>query len=184
MMQALGFWGGHYSNLFVANPNRGDAAGDVFDSIENLYGSDYADTLYGDDASNVISGAGGDDTMYGRAGDDILNGGAGENKLWGGAGADGFVISEDATVLGNTIYDFSAAQGDYLDISDLLEGYNSGDDVNDFINITHIFSNMYFVNVDVDGSGTNNNSAAYGLIYSSSNLTNEDALVDNGTLIL
>lgn len=66
-------------NMTAMASNTGDAKGDTFSSIENLYGSTFADKLYGDANAN---------TIYGDAGNDILNGGAGNDTLVGGAGAD------------------------------------------------------------------------------------------------
>ncbi|PZO87557.1 MAG: hypothetical protein DI623_14505 [Sphingomonas sanxanigenens] len=51
--------------------STGDAAGDTFESIENLTGSNYSDVLYGDAGDNIIDGGNGNDTLYGGAGDDI-----------------------------------------------------------------------------------------------------------------
>ncbi len=61
--------------------NKGDAEGDVFDSIENLEGSKFNDTLTGDDQANWIDGGEGDDTLDGGEGADTLNGGAGEDTV-------------------------------------------------------------------------------------------------------
>ncbi len=55
----------------------GDAQGDTFDSIENLIGSDQADTLRGDDNANRLDGGAGDDLLEGRGGADVLVGGDG-----------------------------------------------------------------------------------------------------------
>ncbi|WP_422368596.1 Ig-like domain-containing protein [Pelagibius sp.] len=66
----------------------GDAEGDSLIGIENVIGSDYADTLIGDAAANVLEGLGGDDTLSGGAGDDALFGDGGADILDGGAGAD------------------------------------------------------------------------------------------------
>ncbi|WP_298863435.1 calcium-binding protein [uncultured Sulfitobacter sp.] len=55
----------------------GGAAGDTFDSIENLTGSNYSDILSGDHGANRISGAGGNDLLRGRGGADVLEGGSG-----------------------------------------------------------------------------------------------------------
>ncbi len=59
----------------------GWAAGDTFDSIENLTGTQGKDTLYGDAVDNVILGGEGDDTVQGRLGNDTLVGGSGANTL-------------------------------------------------------------------------------------------------------
>jgi Ca2+-binding RTX toxin-like protein len=63
------------------NP-MGDAAGDVYDGIENLRGSSGSDILGGDANANRLDGLDGDDFLIGRGGGDILDGGA------NGAGGD------------------------------------------------------------------------------------------------
>ena len=57
----------------------GDAAGDRFDNIENLRGSQFNDGLYGDQFNNLIEGLGGNDTLEGMGGNDTLIGGSGDN---------------------------------------------------------------------------------------------------------
>ena len=72
----------------VPNPNRGDAAGDLYHGIESLWGSGHDDELYGNDVKNILLGDDGDDKLYGRGGNDTLDGGAGDDTLTGGKGAD------------------------------------------------------------------------------------------------
>ena len=57
----------------------GAAKNDTLIGIENLIGSNYADTLQGDNFNNRLDGGGGDDYLEGRGGNDILDGGAGNN---------------------------------------------------------------------------------------------------------
>lgn len=64
---------------FVAG--TGWAANDVFESIENLIGTQGRDVLYGDAGNNNMSGGEGDDTLQGRSGNDTLDGGEGDNTL-------------------------------------------------------------------------------------------------------
>ncbi len=65
------------ASLVAPGSNTGDAAGDVYTSIEGFRGTDFNDTLEGDAAANSLAGAGGDDILSGGAGADTLNGGAG-----------------------------------------------------------------------------------------------------------
>ena len=59
----------------------GDASGDQLWNIENLSGSDYADTLRGDAGDNRIWGQDGDDTFIGTTGQDWYHGGKGSDTL-------------------------------------------------------------------------------------------------------
>jgi methionine-rich copper-binding protein CopC/Ca2+-binding RTX toxin-like protein len=61
---------------------------DVLIRIENVRGSEYADTLTGDDQDNILQGRAGDDVITGGGGNDTLHGGAGNDSLEGGAGTD------------------------------------------------------------------------------------------------
>lgn len=111
----------------LAQPSRnlGDATGDVFDQIENLAGSGFADDLRGDASGNVLDGQAGDDLLWGAAGNDFLNGGDGDDTLLGGAGAD--VLTGGA---GLDTADYSdAAAFVHADLSGMAggSGYASGD---------------------------------------------------------
>ncbi|MEK1932641.1 MAG: hypothetical protein AAAC47_23295, partial [Pararhizobium sp.] len=64
-------------NLANTAANTGDAQGDVYVSIEQLGGSDFADSLTGDSGGNTIWAGAGDDLLQGGAGADALNGGDG-----------------------------------------------------------------------------------------------------------
>lgn len=75
-------------DLMRPGDNTKSAAGDSYDSIENILGAASRDTFKGDHGANLISGAANIDFLYGRGGDDELRGGAGQDVLFGGAGAD------------------------------------------------------------------------------------------------
>ncbi|MEL6953060.1 MAG: hypothetical protein AAFY68_00830 [Pseudomonadota bacterium] len=79
---------GVIADLLVAQVNTGDAAGDVFNGIENLQGSNFDDDLRGDGLSNVLWGNNGNDILHGRQGEDTLFGGDGDDILLSGAGTD------------------------------------------------------------------------------------------------
>ncbi|MDG2523416.1 hypothetical protein P7B02_17955 [Caulobacter segnis] len=56
--------------------NTGEGS-DTLKSIENVVGSDFADTLIGSSGVNSLQGGAGDDILQGLGGNDILSGGAG-----------------------------------------------------------------------------------------------------------
>ena len=85
---------------------------------DNLQGGDGNDRLYGGDGTDQLSGGNGADVLYG---------GAGNDQLTGGLGGDTFAWSlADRGLMGapavDTITDFNIAQGDVLDLRDLLVG--------------------------------------------------------------
>ncbi len=79
---------GVIAHLLFPGVNTGDAAGDRYVSIENLYGSRFGDSLFGDNLDNLIDGAAGNDALYGLGGNDVLIGGPGADYLDGGEGFD------------------------------------------------------------------------------------------------
>jgi Ca2+-binding RTX toxin-like protein len=93
--------------------NAGDAKGDTFVSIENLTGSDYADTLIGDASGNMLRGGDGDDLLIGGAGGDFLSGGAGIDTV----SFENATSAVWASVSGSGLGD--AKNDDYLSIENL-----------------------------------------------------------------
>lgn len=119
----------------ITNPlaGSGDAAGDVFDLVERIIGTDYADSVAGSSGGNNLMGQSGNDTLDGRDGNDALYGGPGNDLLIGGSGADQMQGSSgDDTYLfrpgeapGDEITNFAgngSAAGDML----RFEGYGAG----------------------------------------------------------
>ena len=76
------------ADLLAPQTNTGEAAGDTYFMIENLYGTRFSDVLLGDAGPNAIYGHLGNDVLYGRAGNDTLDGRAGNEILLGGPGSD------------------------------------------------------------------------------------------------
>lgn len=77
----------------------GGAGSDTLVAIENLTGSDYADTLTGNALANTISGGLGNDTINGGDGDDVINGNAGADTMTGGLGNDTFYVDNSGDVV-------------------------------------------------------------------------------------
>jgi Ca2+-binding RTX toxin-like protein len=89
--------------------NTGGAGIDTLLSIENLFGSKFADVLTGGSQANTLTGNAGDDTLTGGGGGDMLIGGSGNDTLTGGGGGDTFQF-DTPLVAGEltTITDFAA----------------------------------------------------------------------------
>lgn len=107
-------------NLATGAGTAGDAAGDTYNSIENVLGSAYNDTTTGNAGANAF---------WGMAGNDVLTGGGGADALKGGAGADRFVyqaVSDSTASARDGINDFSHADGDRIDLSAIDADGNAG----------------------------------------------------------
>ena len=76
------------------------------------------DTRGGND---ILEGGAGNDLMFGQGGNDKLIGGPGDDILYGGTGADEFIWKSGDTGH-DVIKDFSIAEGDTLNLADLLQG--------------------------------------------------------------
>ncbi len=97
--------GGVDVNLATGVGSGGDAEGDTYTSIENVFGSNYGDTIVGNSSDNVLFGGEGNDQLFGGGGDDIVDGQAGNDIIAltsgsstaeGGEGTDTLVISGNA----------------------------------------------------------------------------------------
>jgi Ca2+-binding RTX toxin-like protein len=115
------------------DPNTGHAAGDVFDSIENLRGSAFNDLLFGNQFDNILWGGAGEDTLYGwTSGVNTLHGEGDADTLVGGPGTDIMIGGDGVDPLrfnGDTIsYQLSTA-GVTVDM--MNQANNAGDAAGD-----------------------------------------------------
>jgi Ca2+-binding RTX toxin-like protein len=90
----------------------GGSGSDTLKNVENLNGSNHADSLTGSAGNNALNAG---------AGNDILTGGLGADKLTGGTGADRFdfnALSEMGITSStrDTIADFKTSEGDTIDL--------------------------------------------------------------------
>ena len=183
--------------------NRSTPSNDTVSGIDNVIGASGNDTMTGNEVDNMLKGNGGNDVLYGQGGNDTLIGDAGNDTLHGGtdndliyggsgtdilygeSGSDTFVF-EAASAFSNidTIKDFSLGEGDIIDISDILTGYDPlTAAITDFVEFTTSGSNS-ILKVDRDGTDT-----AYGFnqiatLEGATGLTDEQSLVSNGNLIV
>ncbi|WP_017931929.1 M10 family metallopeptidase C-terminal domain-containing protein [Robiginitomaculum antarcticum] len=139
-------------DMQTASVNTGEAAGDVFNRIENLTGTDFNDSLRGKSGNETIKGRSGDDAITGRGGDDVLDGGAGNDTLLGGTGNDTLLGGDGDDLLiggagadelfggeGNDTVDYrSATEGLIIDMANasVNTGEAAGDVFNRIENLT------------------------------------------------
>lgn len=134
------------------------------------------------DGDDILIGASGSDTLDGALGDDILYGQDGLDTLIGGLGADTFVF-ETSSAFDNvdTISDFNISEGDTLDLTALLSGYDATQDaINDFIEITEVGTDSV-VSVDTDGGA--DAFVQIATLQGVTGLADENALETAGNLI-
>lgn len=172
---------------FINDFNEADplASGDSIYSNMRLYdttGDANDNDIKGSTLDDTLLGAAGDDTLDGAMGDDILYGQDGLDTLIGGLGADTFVF--EATSAFNdvdVVSDFNVAEGDALDLSELLSGYDATQDaISDFIQIT---DNGTGTTVSVDADGGADAFVQIATLTGVTGLTDENALEIAGNLI-
>ncbi|MBL0463776.1 retention module-containing protein [Aeromonas dhakensis] len=122
---------------------------------DTLYGESGNDTLYGGSGNDTLFGGIGDDTLSGGLGNDILVGGLGNDILKGDGGADTFTWLQGDTAAGSVakdyVVDFSKAEGDKLDLSDLLD-HDGSRNQNDLKSLLSVFQDSEGVHLQVKES--------------------------------
>ena len=115
------------------------------------------DILVGLSGNDILWGGGGSDLLLGGGGNDQLHGGNGNDILSGGRGADTFYFSSMGSTNLDSIIDFSNAEGDKIDLSDLLNGISGvaadGSNIGHYVQLTQTGSDL---SVKVDTTGTGN----------------------------
>ncbi|WP_050716768.1 retention module-containing protein [Aeromonas tecta] len=155
-----------------ASQATGGAGTDSLSNMENLVGSMFNDSLTGDGNANILSGLAGDDILSGGGGDDLLIGGTGSDTLTGGAGKDTFKWMAGDAGGTDTIKDFTTgANGDVLDLSELLSGeHSNAASLDQYLNFASgPGSNKSTLTIDLDGSGSG--STTHTIFFDSVDLT-------------
>ncbi len=146
------------------NAKSFDVAGDTRGGHDKLYGGLGDDILFGQGGNDELSGDAGNDTLYGGTGNDTLSGGLGNDILVGGlgndilkgdGGADTFTWLQGDTAAGSVakdyVVDFSKAEGDKLDLSDLLD-HDGSRNQNDLKSLLSVFQDSEGVHLQVKES--------------------------------
>ena len=150
-----------YSNMvFVTDDDASAAAQSVFSDVRVFE----SNGLYGDAFDNIVSGTSRSDFLYGDDGADIF-----------------LFESMNAFDAVDTMGDFDQPEGDVLDVSDLLTGYDPlSDAISDFVQITNNGSDSV---LSIDRDGGANDFVAVANILGNVGLNDEAALEFNGVLI-
>ena len=147
-----------------------------------IEGSNVGESLYATANNDTIYGFEGDDYITAGAGDDVIIGGAGSDTIYGGYGADKFVFDSASLGSSDNINDFSLSEGDRLDISQILFGYDPLTSlINDFVSITDDGYNSV-ISVDRDGTGLAYSSQSVAMLSNVVGLDAE-AMLTSGNLI-
>ncbi|MEM6811228.1 MAG: calcium-binding protein, partial [Pseudomonadota bacterium] len=159
----------------------------TYGGADRLYGEDGNDYIYGGRGNDTIDGGTGNDILYGGRGNDTIVGGSGDDDiigqegqdtLTGGAGADTFwflAINEGQ----DTIKDFG--NNDKLELSNILTGYDNGDDINDFLFAVQTGGDTI---ISADNSGSGNINAATAIVRLENDTVSVNDLFNNGNIIV
>ncbi|MCE0853414.1 type I secretion C-terminal target domain-containing protein, partial [Pseudomonas asiatica] len=126
----------HVSEFDVSRSNDGNDILNGGAGNDLLFGQGGDDTLDGGKGNDILIGGLGKDTLLGGEGNDILLGGKGDDTMTGGSGADTFVWKAGDTGK-DVIKDFKVAEGDRIDLKDLLQG-EKGSTIDNYLKLTTV----------------------------------------------
>lgn len=150
---------------------------------DTLDGQSGPDTLSGGAGNDVLLGGVGADILEGDGGKDVLIGGLGKDILEGGGGADTFNYLHIQEA-GDTILDFKPHTGDVIDISEVLDGYQSSDPITDYVQLNQVDTNSYELLLNPAGSGEVDDFDLLVTLQGVTQSTSLDNLLENGNLIV
>jgi Ca2+-binding RTX toxin-like protein len=171
--------GGSYSNWLAGDPSNGSGA---WDYIEHRADGTWWSNAQASSFDYIIEWEG--DAVLGTTGTNSLSGGDGLDTLYGTDAVTDTFVFESASAFNDIdiINNFTTADGDAVDISDLLTGYTAGvSDINDFVRFTNSGANT-LVQVDANGTTGGASFTSIAQINGVNNL-DADALLYNGDIV-
>ncbi|WP_181892989.1 calcium-binding protein [Falsiruegeria mediterranea] len=127
------------ASLLLGYGSGGDAAYDLYTSIENLAGTSYDDTLTGNHERNTMRSYAGNDLIFGNGGNDQIFGGPGNDTIDGGPGSDYIQFA-------GAFSDFMVTRTGTRDATVQWIGSGSGDGTNTLYDVEY----LVFDDVTVD----------------------------------
>ncbi len=155
------------------------------DGNDDIDGAGGADNIHGGSGDDIIRGGDSSDLLHGGLGDDILFGDAGADTIFGGDGADAFTFEAATAYSGiDIIKDFSAGEGDTIDLLDVLDGIYDPmtDDLLDFVQLSESAGDT-LLSIDRDGTGMTYGWTQIASIQGVTGLGDADAMVTAGQLL-
>lgn len=157
------------SKVHIVSGLASDSSDDVlrigFEDLPCTGDADYEDVLFdlninsvtrdiSETGTDTLIGGLGNDTFYGEGGDDILVVGLGEDRIYGGSGSD-LILYDAMDTLVDIIFGFEhGAVHDVLNLSNLLENFDSTDVISDFIQLASVSGGTDVrINADGDAGG-------------------------------
>jgi Ca2+-binding RTX toxin-like protein len=154
-------------NLVVVNASgqstaSGISGADLVKNIENITGSNYADTLIGNSGKNVLNGGAGNDLILGVQGNDILIGGTGKdifrfnttpNSITNKDTIIDFNVADDTIQLENAIFTKLLSIGTLAASNFHASSTGAAADGNDYV-LYNTTTGVLSYDVDGNGAGT------------------------------